>query len=1085
MLKKRIFTVLSVILAFALLFSSVYVSVVNADTTNYLSNFSITSNKNVFSVKNGVISSSTTVNWDSVSYSNLDLDPTASYRYEIKVKQTGLNSNKDFTFFIPFRGNSPSDCYAVYFWPSGTSITKMQNENPKAIGGGIDHFNTSLKREINKEYDVVIESHYTSVTVTVNGTVVFENATMPAANAYFGIGSRYVPIQATPVSLTKIAENNQGSTTEKKPVEGFSGESLIGENAQFISLNNLFSYSAGSLAKSEAAGFDSGYFADLTLDSDGVYYYDVNVKFIKESYNKGWQAPLIVFRGDGLGDCLALYLFPTGVSIVRLDSSGGQPKSTYTNGVENFKQFTRNDSKGNNFEIISGYGTVSVKVDGVTLFENATVPEMGAMFGFASRECSMNAEVLSLISHDDNEVVVKENLFDGKNLLAGSFDFVSNNDQLNYSDGVITNKESNVVDMGYIDGLNLLKNGTFRYEVDVKFVKETDNKGWQAPLIIFRGNSLSDFLALYVFPNSLSIVRVDGNGNVSPTYTGTAENYRAFIRDDVNGNKFVIVSSNGKVSISVDGKLLFDDATVPEMNAMYGAAVRNCIAEFKPVSLIASNKNVGENVDLSMVGFKTQNLINNNSKFASGSNAIKYNKLTINGTDNSIYDSGAFSELDVHSKGTYRYSFNLKLLTINDPDKSGWQAPVVIFRGNSTKDCLAFYFFPNAVSIVSLDAQGNPKSTFTGETENVAPYKRNDKRGNKVVIISGYGKASVYIDDNLVLDNVDIPEMPALFGIASRQATFKMENISLLSHKDNSKLPAEPKRVVSAYGVEAKAGYKTVKEVMNAIPKGNVNLFPENCSTTIRKGEGMEESTMTGRTFANPNVNAHGVISFNTGAAFHYTDKFVLRFKINITERKRNEDGSILASSSPRVIIRGDSESQFFGLFFFPDAIGAVAEMNNTYHSFSNTIVTLKEKQDYDVVMYSEESVLKVWLDGELLADIDNAPSFDVKFIGLAMYQCGVELKDIELYDMAKREQVADVEPPAKVFPGNTLTGENNRLYNDAVSPAVKGENSVAVLPIVLIALAGVMFVLAVVGGVMLFVDLKRKKAGINSRKEV
>ncbi|MBR7133728.1 MAG: hypothetical protein IKD04_09390 [Clostridia bacterium] len=591
-MKKCFSLILSVVMLIAAIF--VPMSVSATEPTNLLDGATITTVRDpaILTLEEGVISSSQLA-WD-VATLNLDLDFDGSYRYEVNIKlPSDPYGNGTEGFFIPFRGNAPSDCLAVFFYPGGVSIAKMATNNVVANGvvvnGEVKDYFYQKTRNVGQEYNVVIESHLGSASVIIDGFPIFDNVALPEYPAMFGIGTKNLPVTAELVSLTEYVE-------EQEPViEG----NLISKSTPIVSTirtpMQMVREANGLIRVDKKDCWDTA-MLDVELDPKGSYRYEVNIMQPWQSSYGDSYSIYVPFRGTG-ESCLAVYFFKGNIFINNMKYNiPNDLKDADGNAVYYYSnmggKYTFTFGKVYNVVVESHYGSATVIVDGVKIFDNIQLPEMDAAFGVGERNVSLAAMPVSLTALTEDEEEDDEEIITGENLITSSTTVANQSGEpiITYSNGVASCPDTDLNDVMLFD-LALDAKASYRYMLNVK-TPQIVGKNKEAFYIPFRGK-MGKFYGLYFWEA----------GHVS--ILGMVNSYTYFDLLNENGGKYdyfypyavtreagkeynvVIESHYDSVTVIIDGVTIFDNVALPEMdNACFGVGTRASSVEASDFSLV-------------------------------------------------------------------------------------------------------------------------------------------------------------------------------------------------------------------------------------------------------------------------------------------------------------------------------------------------------------------------------------------------------------------------------------------------------------------------------------------------------------------
>ncbi|MBR7133730.1 MAG: polysaccharide deacetylase family protein [Clostridia bacterium] len=612
-MKKSFSLILSVVMLIVSIFVPMSITATATEDGNLTGENLITSsttvtnqsNKPIITYSNGVATCSDTELNDAVFF-DLAVDSKASYRYTLNVQTPKLAGTSSEAFYIPFRGKM-GNSYALYFWKSGlVSILRMVNSYTfyvpeDAEGNKYDHyFANAVTREAEKEYNVVIESHYNSVTVIIGGVKIFDNVTLPEMeNACFGVGTRASTVKASDFSVVKIGDyiDNGDEDVGEDEDETLTGENLITDSTAITTENSILAYSNGSITGTDYTNTDMALF-NVDTSAKASYRYELNIKqpTFENSYFQNYTF-FIPFRGQK-GNVLGLYFWGNGISILKFNSSNSfvVPTDTAGNKYDYFYQYAsgRKYDREYNFVIESHYDSVTVILDGVTIFNNISLPKTSAAcFGVGERFSTVEASDFSLVRIKKPSALDEEDLVEGENLITSSttiYNCNTNNPLLSYEDGTIKGTDANDADIALFS-LMLEPKASYRYELTVKQPAFENAKFQDYTFFIpFRGQ-MGDCLGLHFWGTGISILRyysgsqfaipTDSSGNkIDHWYTYTPG------REYDKEYNFVIVSHYNRVTVILDGETIFDNVTLPETDAAcFGVGTRMSTVEATDFSI--------------------------------------------------------------------------------------------------------------------------------------------------------------------------------------------------------------------------------------------------------------------------------------------------------------------------------------------------------------------------------------------------------------------------------------------------------------------------------------------------------------------
>lgn len=472
-------------------------------------------------------------------------------------------------------------------------------------------------------------------------------------------------------------------------------------------------------------GFNGvGLFEGLVLNNNLEYVYKVNVN----SPSSTGQVRL-VFGGNSWQEHVALYISATSMTIYNL--VGGIEQSDL--GTVSYTRPVNVD-----FEVAIAVfdGKASIWINGTCYYDSVAVPTYaGTRLGAHGSGFSAN----NVVTVSNINIFYTQREAPLKSLK--NYDYAADISSVWYpysTDGVFDTIAEKLTITGFngaskFQGLLLNNSIEYMYKADINAPSSTGQVR-----MIFKGNNWQEHVALYI--SSTNITIYDLVGGIEQSVIATAN----FTRPVDIDFEVAISTSSGKASIWVNEILYFDDVTIPSYT---GACLGVYGAGFSSGNVITAS-----NIDIFYVQQEAPEKPANNKDYAADITGMWYpytNDGTFNqGTDTltmTAYNGvGKFVGLNLDNRREYEYRS-----VINVPDSNGQVR--LIFKGNNWQENVAVYI--SGTNMIIYDLVGGIEQSIIA----TANYTRPVNTNFEVIITTSSGKASIWIDGKIYIDEVTIP----------------------------------------------------------------------------------------------------------------------------------------------------------------------------------------------------------------------------------------------------------------------------------------------------------------------------------------
>lgn len=465
-------------------------------------------------------------------FRGITMDPGREYIYSLNARIPVTNGQ----LRLAIKGDDHLNFLGLYI-----SETSMSIYN---IVGGIESSNlgtVNLSRPVNTDFEIIAVASVEKVSVWIDGKLYFDDVAVPVytgtcMGAYgegFSAGT-VVTLSDFDIYyfereiLTKPANNRDYSDDISGLWYPYTTDGVFDPATDSITINNFNGI---------------GKLTGLTLDNSKEYAICLNAKIPDTS----GQLRLAI-KGDDWQNFLGLYISGTDMSLYNLENN---IELSNLGTVEISRPINRN------FEIIvaTSAGKVSVWIDGELYFNDVSIPTYsGTCIGMYGYEISAG----SVITVSDIDIYYTEREALAKP--ARTKDYADDISGLWYpytTDGkfdpvadimTITNFNG----IGKFTGLTMDASQEYAYSLNAKMPSASG----QLRLAV-KGDDWQNFLGIYISGTSMNIYNIVGG--IEANNLGSV-NFTRPINTDF---EIVIATSAEKISVWIDGKLYFNDVSVP------------------------------------------------------------------------------------------------------------------------------------------------------------------------------------------------------------------------------------------------------------------------------------------------------------------------------------------------------------------------------------------------------------------------------------------------------------------------------------------------------------------------------------------
>lgn len=421
----------------------------------------------------------------------------------------------------------------------------------------------------------------------------------------------------------------------------------------------------------------------------------------------------------------------------------------------------------------------------------------------------------SLSAVEDPFAKVGTNLISKLGVIFKNYDYPANEQSFSFDQTAKSITAGNAY--GAAAYLSIDDNGdnTLGLAADASYVIEATQTITAMPLSGGAGNPADGVRFIFRATNSnnyLSIAFFDGNVHLLKKINGALDIIASTNDDfhDVNKPTILKVYSTPTIvtiKASFNGsaeKILFDNVTVPSLNAGIGLYAENATGKVEslsvidmaeqPISTPTPTPTLTPSPSPANPLVRPDNAINyylsaNKSDFPNGAGDVVFADDTA--TLSQISQGGKWvtmdngkSSLNIKKEGKYVFSGSVKTTSIETSALGGWGGPRLIFRANDEGNFIAIGMFQGAVHMLANTVQnGNYVLGIISSNGNVNLFNTGEFVDFK--IYSTPTTVTVYLNDQLVFDNFnlpstysdgtnsyDLPQLDSIVGIYSANCSY-------------------------------------------------------------------------------------------------------------------------------------------------------------------------------------------------------------------------------------------------------------------------------------------------------------------------
>lgn len=344
--------------------------------------------------ENGAVSEE--INWDAFNWNETTWDydfynlqkALNELRQEYSAVKTGAFKN--------VKADDEKRIYAFGRWDEDGTVLTIANQNTDAVTTELD------VRQLDVADGTVLTDYFTGEHyIVANGKI----------NVLVNGGGTVLVTGKAGDYIGEYKLNNNEQKTEKSLVsindQNIFGENLLSQDMSVNTANGNITYQNGIISNATNTS-DTLFYSIPDLDSNGYYRYEINICQPENVENNNYTF-FIPFSGKSVTNCMAVYFWKTGVSIVQMNSENPSvPTDDNGNTYDNYySSFTRNIGQEYNVVIESTPGKVSVTIDGVKIFDSVTIPSKPALFGVGTRQSTVVATPVALQKKENFAEVYK------------------------------------------------------------------------------------------------------------------------------------------------------------------------------------------------------------------------------------------------------------------------------------------------------------------------------------------------------------------------------------------------------------------------------------------------------------------------------------------------------------------------------------------------------------------------------------------------------------------------------------------------------------------------------------------------------
>ncbi len=693
---------------------------------------------------------------------------------------------------IIFRGTSCTDYWAAYIYPDGTGFLSHVVNTVEQV----NFANFTFTPAVSGTDTVVIRSGSGKVSVWINGVEVVKNyaQTIDTVNyaASFGVNTSVgVPATLSNASLFCLEEDLLlGEPVPTKPadntnyltlVNGWNGPYWAQGNAEYQPTWNAQSMGFTLDKPGNGALVTSGY--TLSAAKETILSVDIS--------DHSTDRVDLIFRGASCADYWAAYIYPNGTGFL----------SHVVNCIEqvNFANFTYtpDDSGTDTVVIRSGNNKVSLWINDEQLLrdytDNVSITNYTPSFGVTSPiACTFsNAQLfVTEIENPLNQPVPTR--IDGNvnyaDYISGFGDSMWGLPAADVNAAAPWSSADHgfVMESGFGNGAFLANGSVPANDKEVVLETTMTVSSNERQDIIFRASSNMDYYALYVWNNSVALYHYSyfGGGDLLVANTNVPYTRAA-------GDRFVIRSGDGKVSVWINGTQYFRDEAInttafaPKFGVTTGWSGSNYSLTFADTDIYRTDIDPVMNDAVPTMPNGNINYADKITSFsiAAWSDPDNESTLPVNyvtRTEDGFYQTnhfayGAYLATGYEIDSTKPYVLDVDVTSSRIADGR----VDLIFRALSYGDYYAVYLGAHSVNLYKWTPAGDELIASS-----YIPYTRPASGTSNVVVLSTQSSVSVWIDGTQYLKDIEISGgYSPVVGLSNCDYTDNTDSVTLSNLK--------------------------------------------------------------------------------------------------------------------------------------------------------------------------------------------------------------------------------------------------------------------------------------------------------------